>query len=456
MSSRERILVIDDHVEMGNMLRDPLTDAGYKVDIATGGEDAIRQLRERVYDAVLSDLRMKNVDGLDVLAAAHKLDPQLPVLLMTAFGNIDSAVEAMRRGAYHYFTKPFRLDEVILYLGRALQERRLRGEHLALRQQAGLTGGAQRLVGSGPSMRQLRERIQRVADSGAPVLIRGESGTGKELVARALHADGRRAEGPFIAVNCTALPHALLESELFGHVKGAFTGATTARRGLFVEADRGTLFLDEIGDMPLDLQVKLLRVLDDGEVRAVGADGARSVDVRVLAATHQDLEARVNEKRFRTDLFFRLNVVVVRVPPLREHREDVPALVEALISRARQRNPHSPVLSFDPEVLKELAQHSWPGNVRELENLVERLVLLGTKQVIDLSTFLQESPTATAPAPPSDGQRQEVVPLRQVESEYIAWAVARCGGNKTKAAELLGIDVSTIHRRERSEGSSQR
>jgi two-component system response regulator HydG len=291
------------------------------------------------------------------------------------------------------------------------------------------------------------------------VLVRGESGSGKELVARALHSEGPRRQRAFVAVNCTALPQALLESELFGHVKGAFTGATTARRGLFVEADGGTLFLDEIGDMAPELQARLLRVLEDGEVRAVGADGSRSVDVRVIAATHQNLEARVKEGRFRADLFYRLNVVSLRIPPLRERQEDVPMLVEHFVAQARARNPRSPVTELAPEVVAELAHMPWPGNVRELENLVERLVLLGSQPTVDLPLLrLHASGSAPdLPTHPLAAAPEQVVPLRQLESEYIAWVVARCGGNKTRAAELLGIDVSTIHRRERADGGiSQR
>ncbi|QSQ25434.1 sigma-54-dependent Fis family transcriptional regulator [Pyxidicoccus parkwayensis] len=452
MQAEGRILVVDDHVEMGRMLREPLTDEGYTVDLATGGEEAVQLVRSRLYDAVLSDLRMEKVDGLDVLEAVHAVDPEVPVLLMTAFGGVESAVEAMKRGAYHYFTKPFRLDEVLVFLKRALAERRLRAENRALRQAAAERSSLGALVGRSAQMRSLYELIGRVAHSGAAVLLRGESGSGKELVARALHFEGPRAAGPFVAVNCTALPHDLLESELFGHVKGAFTGATSARRGLFVEADRGTLFLDEIGDMPMELQARLLRVLEDGEVRAVGADASRTVDVRIIAATHQDLEARVREGRFRADLFYRLNVVTLRLPPLRERREDIPLLVEHFVTRARARNPRSRVQTLAPEVVSALAAMPWPGNVRELENLVERLVVLAPGETVGMEDLRLHLPPEALESRPLVVAQQELWPLRRLEGEYIAWMVAHCGGNKTRAAELLGIDVSTIHRRERERG----
>jgi two-component system response regulator HydG len=298
-------------------------------------------------------------------------------------------------------------------------------------------------------MRSLYELIERVAHSHAPVLVRGESGTGKELVARALHFEGPRKAGPFVAVNCTAIPNALLESELFGHVKGSFTGATTPRRGLFLEADGGTLFLDEIGDMAPELQAKLLRVLEDGEVRAVGADASRKVDVRVVAATHQELETRVREGRFRQDLFYRLNVVPLPVPPLRERREDIPLLVEHFVAVSRRRNPRARLAGFTPEALAALAAAPWPGNVRELENLVERLAVVTVQEMVDLPTLQLHAPGVTADAHPLSRAQGQLIPLRQLEGEYIAYVVAQCGGNKTKAAEILGIDVSTIHRRER-------
>ncbi|ATB34825.1 DNA-binding response regulator [Cystobacter fuscus] len=452
MPSEGRVLVVDDHVEMARLLADALSDAGYTVDVATSGREALAAVRGRVLDAVVCDLRMEQVDGFDVLAAVREADPTLPVLIMTAFGGVENAVEAMRRGAAHYFTKPFRLDEVLLYVQRAIAERRLREENRALRQAVGDRSAFAALVGRSAPLRALYELLERVAHSHAPVLVRGESGSGKELVARALHFEGPRQAGPFVAINCTAIPNALLESELFGHVKGSFTGATTPRRGLFLEADGGTLFLDEIGDMAPELQAKLLRVLEDGEVRAVGADAARKVDVRVVAATHQELEARVREGKFRQDLFYRLNVVPLRVPPLRERREDIPLLVEHFIAKSRERNPRARLTGFTPEALAALAAAPWPGNVRELENLVERLAVVTVKETVDLPTLQLHAPGVTGDVHPLVQAQTRLVPLRQLEGEYIAYVVAQCGGNKTRAAEILGIDVSTIHRRERERG----
>jgi two-component system response regulator HydG len=458
MPSRERILVVDDHVEMGRLLADQLGDHGYEVELAQGGEEALRKAKAGLYDLVVTDLRMEKVDGLDVLCGVKALDPSTPVILMTAFGGVENAVEAIKRGAFHYLTKPFRLDEVLVFVRRALEDRRLRAEHRTLRGRDAAHSGFGAMVGRSPVMRQLYDLVQRIALADVPVLVRGESGAGKELVARALHQEGHRKAGPFVAVNCTALPATLLESELFGHAKGAFTGATNARRGLFVEADGGTLFLDEIGDMPPDLQARLLRVLEDGEVRPVGADGSRKVDVRVVAATHQDLEARVRDGRFRKDLFYRLDVAQVQLPALRERREDIPPLAEHFLARALERNPRAKVKGFSPELLQALARREWPGNVRELENTVERLVLFGNEELLGqgalpptgapAAELAAATPAGLPPAPGASGA-QEVVPLRQLENEYIAWAVAKCGGNKTRAAELLGIDVSTIHRRER-------
>jgi two-component system, NtrC family, response regulator HydG len=453
-SSKAAVLVVDDHEEMVNVLREQLTEAGYAVDVATGGAHAIERLRRQPPDVILTDLRMQGVDGLDVLDAARELDPELPVLIMTAYGAIDTAVEAIKRGAFHYFAKPFQLDEVVLFVGRAIADRRLRSEHRALQRLATERSSFGTMVGRSAGMRSLWSLIERIAPSSAPVLVRGESGSGKELVARALHFQGPRRDRAFVAVNCTALPEALLESELFGHVRGSFTGAVSTRRGLFVEADGGTLFLDEIGDMPAPLQAKLLRAIEDGEVRSVGADASRHVDVRIVAATHQDLEERVHDGRFRADLFYRLNVVSLPVPPLRERAEDIPVLIEHFLRRARERNPDSPVMTLGPDVMALFAASPWPGNARELENVVERLVIMSGQSVVGRADVEAFAPQVLANMPPPlAAARTRIIPLRQLEDEYIAWVIAECGGSKAKAAEKLGVDPSTLYRREKDKPS---
>jgi two-component system response regulator HydG len=447
-----RILVVDDHVEMAELLADQLADAGYTVEAVQGGEQAIRSIRERPYDLVITDLRMEGVDGFDVLDFTRKADPTLPVIIMTAFGAIESAIDAMKRGASHYLTKPFRLEEVLLYVERALEERRLREEHRALRRVAEERVRFGALIGRSPKMRALYDLIERVAPSPAPVLIRGESGTGKERVAGALHFQGPRRDRPFIVVNCTALPGALLEREIFGQLDGSKSAPT--QRGLLLQADGGTLFLDEIGDVAPDVQDKLLRVIDESEVRAVGSSVSRKVDVRFLAATHKDLEQRVRDGMFRADLFYRLNVVSIVVPPLRERAEDIPLFVASFVESAIAKNPGSPVKRFSPDVVAALARCPWPGNVRELENVIERLVICTAKEVVDFGDLEAHAPGVFGDSSPLAEARQRLIPLRQLETEYIAWVIARCGGNKTRAAEVLGIDVSTIHRRERDKGGA--
>ena len=445
-----RILVVDDHVEMGRLLAEQLGDAGYRVARASGGREALKRARTELPDLVITDLRMEDVDGFDVLEGVRELDPGVPVIVMTAFGAIDTAVEAIKRGAYHYITKPFEFGEVLLFVERALADRRVQSEIEVLRRDAEQRTGLAALVGSSAAMVALHDLIRKVAPSPAPVLITGESGSGKELVARALHGSSPRASRPFVAMSCNALAEDRLQSELFGHTRGAFPGGTTPRRGLFVEADGGTLFLDEISDMPAELQAKLLRVLDDGEVRAVGSDTLRRVDVRIVAATNQPLEKHVESGRFRSDLFFRLNVVRIPVPPLRERREDIPELVERFLARARARNAAARARRFSAEALNRLQAHSWPGNVRELENLVERLVILCAEEEIPPESL---DPLSFGVGPsPLDAAREKVVTLRELEGQYIDWVLARCGGNKTRAAELLGIDASTIYRRERERG----
>jgi two-component system response regulator HydG len=442
------VLIADDHVEMARLLADKLREEGWRPRVVDSGSAAIESLGTSIPDLVITDLRMAEVDGLDVLDAVRAIDADLPVIIMTAFGAIETAIEAMKRGAWHYVVKPTRLDELTLHANRAFEHRTLRRVNRQLRDQS--RSGMSALVGKSAVMRELYSLIERVALSSAPVLIRGESGSGKELVARALHEAGPRRERPFLAINCTALPESLLESELFGHTRGAFTGATAPRAGLFVEASGGTLFLDEIGDMAPVLQAKLLRVVQQGEVRPVGSDENRAVDVRVVAATHRDLEQRVAEGSFRQDLFYRLNVVPVGVPALRERVEDIPLLVDHFLAAARARNPHSPVVRLVPEIVTTLTRYLWPGNVRELENLIERLVVVGTTAEIGLAELAAIAPSVHGNQERFSLPRDQLATLREVEEEYIAWAIERCGGNKTKAAEVLGIDPSTLHRRTRS------
>jgi len=334
---KARVLVIDDHIEMARLLADEFADAGYHATCAASGAEGLAAMSGEAIDLVLTDLRMKDMDGLDVLRAVRSVDPGIPVIIMTAFGSVDSAVEAIRQGAFHYVTKPFNAQDVILFIERALADRRIREENQALRRIVE-AGAGKDMLGGSKAMQSMRSLIDRMAPSQAPVLIRGESGSGKELVARALHFSSPRRDRAFVVVNCTTLPEHLLESELFGHTKGAYTGAASARRGLFVEADGGSLFLDEIGDMAPSLQARLLRVLEDGSVRAVGSDVPRKVNVRVVAATHQDLEARIKAGTFRQDLYYRLHVGAVRIPPLRERAEDIPALTQHLLGLAR---PHA-------------------------------------------------------------------------------------------------------------------
>ena len=444
-----RLLVVDDHLEMARALADALQNAGYVVDAVGSGAEALERVQADRPALVISDLRMEGLDGFELIDRLRALDPILPILIMTAFGSIDTAIEAIRRGAYHYVAKPFQLGEVLLHVERALGERRLREENRSLRTLLGETTYSG-MVGRSEAMQVLFETIERVAQSSAPVLIRGESGTGKELIARALHARGPRASGPFIAVNCAALPETLLESELFGHARGAFTGATSARRGLLLAASGGTLFLDEIADMPLSIQAKMLRVLEDREVRALGVDAGTAIDVRFIAATHRDIEQRVREQTFREDLFYRLNVVPTFAPPLRARAADVPLLAQHFLAKALYQNPGSKVRRLSAEVLVALQEASWPGNVRELENLIERLVILTASEEVGLQELGQHGAGVGGARSAFEPTRGEVRPLRDVETEYIAWAVEQCGGNKNRAAELLGIDVSTIYRRSKA------
>ncbi|HLK89311.1 MAG TPA: sigma-54 dependent transcriptional regulator [Polyangia bacterium] len=442
MADRARVLVVDDNLEMARTLAEGLDDRGYEaVPVSSGGE-AIARLEAGGVSAVVTDLRMPNVDGLAVLEASRRLEPGRPVIIMTAFSAIDSAVESIRRGANHYLTKPFKQEELYIFLGRALEEVRLRREAAALKRELGGRLVAKAIVGDSPPIRALRELVARVADAPVPILIQGETGTGKGLVARALHGESHRAGGPFVSVNCAAIPEGLLESELFGYVRGAFTGAAHDRPGLVAEASGGTLFLDEIGEMPLALQAKLLHVIEAQTVRPVGGTREVKVDARIVAATNRNLPVAVREGKFREDLLYRLDVVAIGLPALRDRREDLPQLAAHLIAELRGRYPSSPVERLGAEALAVMARHAWPGNVRELAHVLERLILLGRTPEIgadDLPPAVRD-PAAADPLE----FRGEILPIRELQRRYAAWALTQTGGHRARAAEALGIDVKTL------------
>jgi two-component system response regulator HydG len=436
-----RVLVVDDEREMAEMLADGLVDRGYQAAAVASGEEALARLRDEPFDALVTDLRMPQVDGLALLAEARRHSPDLPVIVMTAYGAIDSAIESIRRGASHYLTKPFKLDELALFLDRLLDEQRVRGEARALRAVLRHRAPEAGIVASSRAMQQVFDVVERMARTNLPVLILGETGTGKGLLARILHARSERAAGPFVTVNCAALPEPLLESELFGHVKGAFTGATRDSKGLVVESSGGSLFLDEIAEMSPALQAKLLDAIERRVVRAVGASKERAVDLRVIAATHRDLDERVAAGAFREDLRYRLDVVSVELPPLRHRREDIPLLLQHFLREARARHPGSIAERIAPEAAAKLVDHRWSGNVRELAYAVERMVLLSRSAEITLADLPPTVMGAKSDAPVFGCG---VIPVRDLQRRYAAWALEQLGGHRTRTAERLGIDLKTL------------
>jgi two-component system response regulator HydG len=440
---RSRVLVVDDQIDLTETLAEGLADRGYEAIACASSRSAAQLLSTDPFDALVTDLRMPEVDGMGLLALSRELAPDRPVIVMSAYGGIETAVDAIRRGAYHYLTKPFALDELALFLGRALDEARLRDEARNLRAVLRDKIGFGSLIGSSVAMLEVFDVAARVADAVTPVLITGETGTGKSALARAIHAAGARARASFVAVNCAALPETLLESELFGHVRGAFTGATSPRAGLFAEADGGTLLLDEVGEMSPALQAKLLYVLENGAVRAVGASKERTVHVRVLAATHSDLRERARTGTFREDLLYRLDVVTIEIPALRHRAADIPPLVERLLADAKGKHPRSPVEGFDRDAMARLMAHSWPGNVRELAHVIERVVLLGRGPEVSTNDL---PPNVKSTRPPGfpDVVGQTVIPIRDVQRRYAAWAFEMFGGHKARTAEALEVDSKTL------------
>jgi len=435
-----RILIVDDDLDTCRFMADLLERPDREIESAHDPRSALALVGDRAYDLVISDINL-NADqsGLDILRAFRAASPRGQVLLISGFGTLETAIDAVRAGAFDYISKPFDINEVKATVERALaQAGAPAGQTAAPSREIGPPG----LLGRTAPMLAVYKQIAHAADAAAPVLIVGESGTGKELVARAVHAHGRRGSRPFVPVNCGAIAETLLESELFGHARGSFTGAVSDTKGIFEQANGGTVFLDEIGATSPALQVKLLRVLEEGEVRAVGASRPTTVDVRVVAATNVDLEKEVAEQRFRQDLFYRLSVIVIRVPALRERRSDIPLLVDQFLSNACSRAGRQ--VAFSPAALDALAAFGWPGNVRELENTVERLVLFSRGEVIDLGDL----PPAFHGAPPGLGDRlfTGLPPLDEIERRYLVHVLESVGGNRTKAAEIMGIDRRTLYR----------
>ena len=441
-----RILIVDDELEMRALVKDVLEEEGHRVTIAESGRDALQRLSEGEYAVVLTDLRMQGMQGLELLSSIKEIYPDINVILMTAFGSVETAIEAMKQGAYDYLIKPVKNDELIRVTARAVREVRLRREVQRLRREVLKTYSFHQILGKSKPMQVVFDLIRRVADSPTNVLITGESGTGKELVAKALHYNSDRRDAPFVPVNCAAIPEALLESELFGHMKGSFTDAKADKRGLFEEAHGGTLFLDEISEMPFMLQAKLLRAIQEREIRRVGATRFLSVDVRIIAATNLNLVDEVKNKRFREDLYYRLNVIEIRLPPLRDRKEDIPLLVEAFFRRCRESGRKA-VTGLTESALALLIDYPWPGNVRELENVVERAVTLARDVQIGPEDLPPAIQGARGDRRVIDEAAERTLPLSEVEKEYILRILDKMGGNKYQAAQVLGIDRKTLYRK---------
>jgi two-component system response regulator AtoC len=440
-----QVLVVDDEEGIRHMLAVLLARDGYQVTAVGSAEQALAEQARRDFDVVLCDIRMPGIDGLDLVDEMRRRGSASTVIVMSAFGTLDVAVEAMKRGAYDYIAKPFKPDEVLLVLRKADERERLWRENQALRQKLAAatpepTPGIVYQVGGGSRMEELLRTVRKIAEYKTTVLLGGESGTGKELVARALHAASPRAAQPFVAINCGAIPESLLESELFGHKKGSFTDAVRDKRGLFDEADGGTLFLDEVGELPLGLQVKLLRVLQEGEIRPVGGNVDKKIDVRIVAATVRDLAAEARAGRFREDLFYRLHVVYLQLPPLRERRQDLPALIEHFVQRTNARLGLS-VRGVSPEAMKVLLEHEWPGNVRELENTIERAIVLADGDRIEVDCMPERLVASADPLRRSlaSGELSIKKTVRALEEELIRKALQETRGNRTNAAKILEI-----------------
>jgi two-component system response regulator PilR (NtrC family) len=447
------ILVVDDEKDILRALEIVLSDEGYRVETADNGLEAIKKIRENDYDLVLTDLKMEEgADGFDVLKKAKEIHESLPVVLMTAFGSIDSAVKAMKLGAVDYIAKPFVNDDIRLTVKRILEHGKLSLENLQLKRQISQKFDSHKIIGQSESMAKVFDIIEIASPTKANILITGESGTGKGLVAESIHYNSPRRDQPFMSINCAAIPETLLESELFGYKKGAFTGATSDKLGLMVMADGGTLFLDEIGDMPLVIQSKCLKVLEQGEVLPLGDTKTKMVDVRVISATNKGIETIIRDKSFREDLYYRLNVIEIRIPPLRQRREDIPLLTNHFLQSGAGLSGKEG-MSFDDSAMNAMISYSWPGNVRELRNIVERAIIFSTGQQVTIENLPQKVITGRGVWQTIN---QPLQPLKAMMSDYekeiIINALQRFDGSKEKAVKVLGIDLTTLYRKMRKFG----
>jgi DNA-binding NtrC family response regulator len=448
---KARILFVDDDREMRQLIVDFFHTDGYRVTEAANGKEALELLAEDEFDVVITDLRMQEMDGLTLLRQIRTMNSNLPVVLITAFGSIETAVEAIKEGASNFIPKPLKMQTLKAIVDKAVQQKRLMEENEMLKEELQEKYSFHNILGKSKAMQQLYQLIKQVAGSHSNLLIEGESGTGKELVARALHFNSPRSAHPFVAINCSALPETLLESELFGYVKGAFTDAKGTKKGLFEVADGGTLLLDEISSMPVGLQAKILRTLKDVEIRPLGHTQSRKVDVRILAATNKDLEKGIDEGTFREDLFYRLNVIKIVLPPLRDRREDIPLLAQHFLRHYVQLN-NKKINGFDPSAMAYLINATWRGNVRELENAVERAVVLCKGETITTTDLIPMNRSTRKGK--FDFNGGAFLPFREMEKLYIDKVIESVGGNKERAAQILGISSRTLYRRDQGKAGA--
>jgi len=449
MKRRDTVLVVDDDTAHRTMLKTLLSGWGYDVSEADDGEAAVEAVHRRPFDLVLMDIRMVGVSGIEALEEIRNFNPAIPVILMTAYASVETAVEALKKGAYDYLTKPLDFDELKLAMARAMEHSRLKEENRLLRESLGKHFDRGNIIGRSEAMVRLLETVAQVAPSEATVLITGESGTGKEMIAGAIHFNSARREGLFVKINCAAITETLLESELFGHEKGSFTGADRRKEGKFRQAEGGTIFLDEVSEMSLAMQVKLLRVLQEREIVRVGGSDVLHVDVRVVAATNRDLIAAMQAGRFREDLYYRLNVVSLHVPPLRDRREDIPLLAQSFLKTFAEKNRRR-IAGFTPRAMDRLLRYAWPGNVRELMNAVERAVVLTHSDYLDaedLSPLFRDAVSEEESAADASPEVPGNLPLDEVEKATILKTLEQTGGNKSEAARRLGITRRTLHQK---------